>query len=292
LPRPLLGRTMFSSVGMDKSIQISINLQNLYVVLGVLAVAVLISLVFKKSRQWFKRRYKELDFLREYIKLAGLQWQALLWGGSVLALAFGWHFVTTDWPYPVKVTACVTALFFAGYYLWRANRIRLIPKLGIGDVSLIWTDTGLPNQKRRYIQVPVKCETESPIKNCRGQLLRVSRWVKDSGESDGKWEPTHINETLDLLWSHLDEPALTLENGADRHLNVFFVENISRNMVTCTRLHVKLASAPSDRFKFDVRVAGEECPHMYILLEVTIGEAWSDLNDLHLGKGENVMRSV
>jgi hypothetical protein len=85
----------------------------------------------KRSRQWVVGYFKELDFLADYFPLLFTRWQAALWGGSVLAVAFGWHFITADWPYPVKVSACVTALFFAGYYVWRADHVRLKRKLSI-----------------------------------------------------------------------------------------------------------------------------------------------------------------
>jgi hypothetical protein len=181
----------------------------------------------------------------------------------------------------------VWVVIVAGYFVWRPNHIRLMPKLGVGDISMVYAVTGVPDQKRRYVQVLIKCETEGPIKNCRGQLLPISKWIKDSERHDGKWETTHINETLDLLWSFVDEPTVTLEHGAPRRLNVFFVENTSRNMVSWTRMQVRLASAPLDHFKFDVRVAGDECMPKYISVEVAIGDQWNDLTDLRSEMTEN-----
>jgi hypothetical protein len=240
--------------------------------------------------QWFRRRFKELDLLEDYFPLLFTRWQAALWGGSVLAVAFGWHFVTADWPYPVRVTACVAALFFAGYYVWRADHVRLMPKLSMGDISMTYTGTGVPNQKRRYVQVLVKCETEGPINNCRGQLLRVSNWVEDSDGLNGKWEATHLAETLDLLWSFVDEPTLTLEHGAPRRLNLFYVENTSSNMVIWTKMRAALASIPNVRFKFDIRIAGEVGLPIYISVDAVRREQWDELTGLHLEKtnGETI----
>jgi hypothetical protein len=146
-----------------------------------------------------------------------------------------------------------------------------------------------PAKKRRYVQVLVKCETEGPIKDCGGQLLRISKWA----EGDGKWEITHINETLDLEWSFVNDPPIVigLEHGAPRQLNVFWVENTHRDLVTYTRFHPRLVLAPGDRLKFDVRVAGEECPPLYASFEVTIGNAWCDLNDVCLEIGKNETRT-
>jgi hypothetical protein len=123
-------------------------------------------------RNWLQRfkKFRQEHLLFRYFTLVFTQWQALLWGGSVLAVAFSWHFVTADWPYPVKVTACVTALFFAGYYVWRADHVRLMPKLNVSDVNMIYAGTGVPDKKRRFVQLLIECTTEGPIENCSGQL--------------------------------------------------------------------------------------------------------------------------
>jgi|HubBroStandDraft_6_1064221.scaffolds.fasta_scaffold64116_4 hypothetical protein len=107
---------------------------NLAALLLVFLCGVALLLLFKRSRQWVKRRFKELDFLEQYFPLLFTRWQAAIWGGSVLAVAFGWRFITSDWPYPVKLTACVVALFFAGYYVWRADHLRLQQKMSIPRV--------------------------------------------------------------------------------------------------------------------------------------------------------------
>jgi hypothetical protein len=91
-------------------------------------------IILSKIGEWFKRRFKELELLEEYFPVLFTRWQAAIWGGSVLAVAFGWRFITSDWPYPVKLTACVVGLFFAGYYVWRADHLRLEKKIAITRV--------------------------------------------------------------------------------------------------------------------------------------------------------------
>jgi hypothetical protein len=39
--------------------------------------------------QWVKERYQQLDLLPKYFSLLFTNWQALLWGSSVLAVAWG-----------------------------------------------------------------------------------------------------------------------------------------------------------------------------------------------------------
>jgi hypothetical protein len=178
-----------------------------------------------KITQWFRRRFRELDLLEEYFSLLFTRWQAVIWGGSVLAVAFGWRFITSDWPHFIKLSACVVALFFAGYYVWRTDHVRLIPKLELVSLHMIYTPTNVPNLQRRFVQVLVRCATESPLDNCRGQLLRILKW------SQGDWQPTLVDESLDLLWSNADIASVTLEPGNDKRLNVFFVDSATRNIL-------------------------------------------------------------
>lgn len=197
----------------------------------------------------------------------------------MLAVAFGWHFVTADWPYPLKVTACVTALFFAGYYLWRIDHLRLVPKFRLGEVGLRWINLGVSGERRRYVYLQVECETEGEVKNCRGQLLRVSKWIPNpaGGDGDGQWEVTHLNETHDLLWSYVDQPRLDLEPGTPRQLNIFYVHNRDRRMLTCSQYNPALELAPSERYKLDVRIAGDECLSKRTSIELAVGNEWYEL---------------
>jgi hypothetical protein len=233
--------------------------------------------------KFLKAHYRGYDFLPDYIRSIKYAGWDVIWAPLLPSLLYWLLWFRPNPPsWWITLFYAVWVVIVAGYFLWRPNHIRLIPKLGVGEVSMVYTGTGVPDHKRRYVQVLIKCETEAPIENCRGQLRRISKWTHDSDGNDGKWETTHINETLDLLWSFVDEPTLTLEHGAPRRLNIFFVENTSRNMVIWTRMRVGLASAPSDRFKFDIRVAGDECTPKYFSVEVAIGDQWNELTDLHL----------
>ncbi|HEY1799431.1 MAG TPA: hypothetical protein VGG46_00735 [Terriglobales bacterium] len=259
---------------MDKSIQININLHNLYIALGVLATALLISLIFRKTRKWFKRRYKELDLLGVYFTQAGLQWQALIWGSSVLALAFGWHFVTADWPYPVKVTACVVALFFAGYYVWREKYIRLVPRLELSP--LVITSVPLDNPTQQFVLITAKCATDGTIKDCRGQLLKVLKWSVHKQD----WDSTQISSTIDLLWSELDVPSVLLEPGAPRRLVIFSVEKNTWQIKVWDEkrsVRIPLSYSPKSVFRFDIRV-GEPCfKPEFASIKIIFGQTWGDI---------------
>jgi hypothetical protein len=233
--------------------------------------------------QFLRAHYRAYGLLLDYIRsIKDAGWD-VIWAPVLPSVLYWLLWFRPNSPsWWITLLYAVWVVVVAGYFVWRLDHVRLMPRLGVGDVIMTYAGTGVPEKKRRFVQVLIKCETESPIKNCRGQLLRVSKWIRGSSGDGGKWEKTRIDETLDLLWSFVDEPIVTLEHGAARRLNVFFVENTSRNMVIWTRLRVGLPSARSDRFKFDLRVAGEECLPMYISVEVVSGQQWNELTDLRL----------
>jgi hypothetical protein len=128
---------------------------------------------------WFKRRFKELDLLEEYFPLLFTRWQAAIWGGSVLAVAFGWHFITSDWPHYVKLSACVVALFFAGYYVWRVDHIRLKKKIDITRLRVQkWTmpkdSVRAGHEARAYYFELVNASVGATIEGVSVQLKSMS----------------------------------------------------------------------------------------------------------------------
>lgn len=231
---------------------------------------------FKEATRIFWTGWAEIfDYLAAVREHA---WE-VMWGAGVIGTVF--TIATLVWSPSWRAFGYIIALvvFVAGYQLWRAYHVRLVPKLEIGDVYRKYARTGKPNEKRIFVQVAVKCRTEGPVEDCGGQLLGVFRLV------NGEWEITGIDETNDLLWSYRDNTTVPfkdksfvmLEHGAPRRLNVFFVENTSTNIVTRTEIPMRLPYAPSDNFRFDVRVAGKDGLAEYIHLKVTFGDHWNDL---------------
>lgn len=198
----------------------------------------------------------------------------LLWGAGPVGIAFG--FYTLYRAPSLRFLGWVVAwiVFVAGYSAWRAYHVRLIPKLKIGPARTILTSTNAPNVQRKFVQVLVKCATESPLDNCRGQLLRILKW------SNEDWQPTHVDESLDLLWSNIDVPTIALEPGDPRQLDVFFVDSATRAITVFAErmsMRMSLASSPSDVFRFDVRVAAKDCPPEYMSVKVSFGQNWDDI---------------
>jgi hypothetical protein len=227
---------------------------------------------------WLKTRFETFALLPDYGKATAKQWMNILFGETVLGAVFLIWWALTNPKNPPLILIFVAAAILAGYFVWRADHVRLVPKFRLGDVGLRWVGmASTSTERRRYVYLQVECETEGEVKNCRGQLLRVSRWSSSPTDGAGRWEVTHLNETLDLLWSYVDKTHVDLEYGAARQLNIFYVHNRDRRMVTCAQYNPNLETIPSERFKFDVRVAGDECLPRCTSIEVTVGDDWYEL---------------
>ena len=225
-------------------------------------------------RQGFRAFREGLDWrlIRDYWKAVREHAWETFWGAGVPGIAFT---IYTLWHAPARPYipwAVAWAMLVAGYFIWRADHVRLIPKLIIGDIHMIYTSMGIPIHKARFVQFWVSCATEGALENCRGKLLRISRW------NDGQWEPTHIDEPLDLLWSYVDEPTIKLE--VPTCLNVFAVENTSRHIVIWTPARITLGRTLSDCLKFDVWIKADHCLEAYVSLKVTFGDQWDHWDDL------------
>ena len=229
--------------------------------------------------KWFKRRFKELDLLEKYFPLLFTRWQAAIWGGSVLAVAFGWHFITSDWPHFVKLSACVVALFFAGYYLWRADHIRLLPKCEIKQWTTLTTETldegRHINGWSIYYQLIPKCLSEANVEECHGVLTSIEMW--DEFQRD--WE-TKDNEALPLEWSYAGYEPITLHPKAEKHLNVFFIHSSNQQITPCVypppvrfvKMFNQLPLQQVKAIRFNIRLIAKDTPGIGLALEVTLDD--------------------
>lgn len=222
---------------------------------------------FKEGLQW--------DLLRDYWRTIREHAWETLWGTSVVGIAF--VFYTLYRAPSLRFLGWVVAwiILVAGYNAWRPYHLRLTPKLEIASVHTVETPTNTPPVRRKFVQALVKCAAEIPLDNCRAQLLRVYKWA------NGEWQPTAFDESVDLLWSNIDMPSVTLEPGNDRRFNLFFVDNSTRIIsVFAERISMRMSliSTPSDIFKFDVRVSANNAPPKYISVKVTFQQNWDDLN--------------
>jgi hypothetical protein len=146
-------------------------------------------------------------------------WNGMVWGTSPIAILLFSVWLSLGVP-PAKlvVIGFVWALIVAGYYTWRADHLRLMPRLEFAPRVFVEPNSTI-HSVVHYYQVLPRCLTDAVVEQCRGYLLRVMKWEVDH------WEPTALNETLDLMWSFHDSAPRVLEYGVDRRLNVFCVDD-------------------------------------------------------------------
>ena len=234
-------------------------------------VVIFLALIIPPSgRRWVKRRFKEWDFMEDYFPLLFTRWQAAIWGGSVLAVAFSWHFITSDWPPYVKLATCVVALFFAGYYVWRTDHIRLLPKFTVQEAKIQPTETNQRDLMNLFIQIIPTCLSDALVYECRGRLLRVCHRYAE----DDDWEVTRMDAPLFLGWDYYGSEPMTLEPGVRQRLNVCYWNNGSpRIIVPAVEPLPSKFGVVFDRlgqFKFDIRMTAKDCSPVDIAVIVQL----------------------
>lgn len=230
------------------------------------------------------RSFKEgLDWrlIREYWKAVREHAWEILWGAGMVGIPFA---IVTLYYAPSRSFLgwlCVWTVLVAGYYVWRADHIRLIPKFEIrGPIEVIQTPTidtvsGHRTGFSTYFQLQPRCLTEGEVESCRGYLRKVERW------SEGGWEPTELNEVIPLQWSlgSQEGSPITLHPGLETRLNVFFVHSERKRITPCIHpmplraLDVFFVANGGrvNAFRFDIKVTAKDCSDadFYVTVHVT-----------------------
>src|SRR6266851_1076324 len=85
---------------------------------------------FKLVWRWFVAHWKEFDLFFDYWPAVADRFNSIVWGTGILSF-----FLFTVWlslatpPMRLLIMGFFGALLLAGYYTWRADRLRLIPRL-------------------------------------------------------------------------------------------------------------------------------------------------------------------
>jgi hypothetical protein len=241
---------------------------------------------------WLNKRFRTFDLLPEYFTAAGSQMQDILWGALLPFLAWGIWFVLGNPPMWVNATAIGLALFMAGYYVWRADHVRLLPQLKANGICLQETPTSFETITAIYVQVDVRCLTEAPVHECRGHLVRVRK--KDSDQD--QWEATEMNESLYMGWSHRGFEPLTLEPGAEPRLNICHWSSNSTEIIPEVKPLPLRAAYVFDSmgiFRFDVRITSKDCAPIDFWVSVSLDKCkWNEPVVKLIRGGENGDRSA
>jgi hypothetical protein len=144
--------------------------------------------------RWLKRRFGTFDLLPEYFTAAIQQMQNILWGALLPFVAWGIWFIVSTPPTSVNVVAIGLALFMAGYYVWRADHLRLARKISITGLRVQeWTiiprgSIGEGHPARSYYLEIVNESDGTTIGDVSVQLRHISPEVPNLN-----WLPIHLH---------------------------------------------------------------------------------------------------
>jgi hypothetical protein len=148
----------------------------------------------------------------------------------LLAVLWGIYFIVGNPRAWINWAAVILALFVAGYYIWRADHLRLMPKLKITEARFQGTPVERNQMivdERTFIQLIPKCLTESPVYECMAYLQRLDRLT-----ADNQWEETALDRNVILNWG---EDRVVLHPGAEKPLNVFFIQHRTKQIIPAVR---------------------------------------------------------
>jgi hypothetical protein len=211
------------------------------------------------------QRYNKLrqeHLLFQYFTLVFGEWQTILGGAAVLVVLWSIWFYTGNPPAAVNWIVVIIVLFFAGYKVWRADHIRLIPRLDVAETRLedmqIPLNNHLGYDVRTFCQLVPKCLTESPVYECVGHLTEVRRWSKKND-----WEITDLGPMI-LRWGNREsrEQEITLHPGAENVLNVCYIRSSDRQVcpygeadITWEKVYstfIRQSSGVTEAYQFDI----------------------------------------
>jgi hypothetical protein len=176
-------------------------------------------------------------------------------------------------------------IFVSGYFLWRADHLRLIPQLDVIGTRFEDMQIALNEhlgEVRTFCQLVPKCKTESPVYECTGHLMQVRRWSRNA------WEITDLGP-LTLRWGNVQDNEITLHPGAENVLNVFYIRHSDRQVcpyvdadITWEKVYstfIRRAAEEMEAYQFDIcltysqRVNGnlESVKPVNVCLEVQLG---------------------
>jgi hypothetical protein len=165
-------------------------------------------------------------------------------------------------------------VFVSGYYLWRHDHVRLMPKLEVtkfhirpylGTVDPKWKQVVL-------IQVTPDCLTESPVQSCLAQL--VNSYKRSNGK---EWIHTELEEPWTLAWSGYQGAPMPIEPRVGQRLNVCWIDNAHKRIIPCltTNLDPGLSMRmDANEFRMDVHISATDCAALDFSVLIKVQEEW------------------
>jgi len=218
---------------------------------------------------WTIKQFQKFSLVPAYFRAIAKQWNNLLFGETLVGIAFLLWWALRNPPNWQLVSVFVAALFVAGYHAWRAEYIRLIPKFAVTELVVQPTETEDPNSMNLYIQIIPECLTDAQVYECRGQLLRVWKRKSDADE----WVLTGMDAPLFLGWDYYGIVPFTLEPGVKRRLNVCWWGDKSMFIIPAVEpipSKFKTIFNSTGTFKFDIKLSAKDCAQVDVSVTVNL----------------------
>ena len=141
-----------------------------------------------------------------------------------------WFLRSTGW-------AVAWVFLVAGYYVWRTDHVRLVPKLAVRGTRLQDTPVtinGSVYDHRTFVQLLPTCLTQAPVYECVAYLQKVERLNEDG------WKDTALDKNLILNWAGEQHPQ------SEQPLNIFFIQHKTNQIVPCLPANADIPSAKFD----------------------------------------------
>jgi hypothetical protein len=113
---------------------------------------------------------QNFDLFPEYAKAVYHRWNDYFFEPLLLSPVVLWWMLGSP-PVWLVTWAFVIALVVAGYYTWRADHLRLLPKLEFAPGVFVEIHERMENNPIAYVQVLPRPVTEGPVEQCEGHLL-------------------------------------------------------------------------------------------------------------------------
>jgi hypothetical protein len=215
------------------------------------------------------------EYFPTYFRQTQRAWMQTLFGDGLLATVYAlWYYLGSTKP-PV-VLFFVFALVLTAFWSWQALYVRLVPRVRVKRTAVETTVTDKPGVRCSYIQIIPEVLSDAPIEECRGSLLRVWKRAPESTH----WQPTLLNEPLEMLWSFRNVPVITLQPCSGQRLNLAWIASdlpkLELAVTTPPHKAHSIFSRP-DTFKFDIQITGKDCVPVEYSLEVESGKQWDQL---------------
>ena len=230
----------------------------------------------RQFRTWLRKQLEKLLLMPNYFRALAKEWLNVLFGETLVGIGFLVWWALGAPTNHALIIVFVLAMFVAGYYAWRADHIRLIPRLEIKKLVLQENPVNDARGTRRiYVQVIPECLTDASVPKCTAHLVRVYRRYTEQDD----WKLMDVEPGI-LEWSFSGYEPHDLHPDIAQRLNVCFRANtfeIIQPALQAPAMRWFEVFDTTAIFRFDIRVTSPDCAPADVSVSVSIsGTKWNE----------------